>query len=158
MQPYDREVLIVSLEKTFTEDYWDSWEKYYSAFDRSKVQVIADDWHVLMWIKNFAGCEIEAAHALLLKISQIDNDRIIEVAKLAFFSAWGIQLSHRSGEKEGTFIADLTMGLRTGQLKDGAIARSERLSKYNQLLRSERELGSSECVYSGKRFHNGCNL
>ncbi|CDH09309.1 probable Enolase-related protein 2 [Zygosaccharomyces bailii ISA1307] len=149
----------VSLEDPFAEDDWNSWEKYYSGFDHSKVQIIADDLTCTNVQRISKAVEVDAADTLLLKINQIGTvTETIEAAKLAFSSGWGVQVSHRSGETEDTFIADMTVGLRTGQLKDGAMARSERVSKYNQLLRIERELGSSECVYAGKRFHTGYNL
>jgi len=75
----------------------------------------------------------------------------IEAAKMSQDQGWGVMVSHRSGETEDTFIADLVVGLRTGQIKTGAPCRSERLAKYNQLLRIEEELGDA-CVYAGVNF------
>lgn len=98
--------------------------------------------------------EVDAGDALLLKINQICSvTETLEAAKVAYSSCWDLQVSHRSGETEDTFIADMTVGLRTGQLKDEAMTRSERGSNYNQLPRIERELRSSERVYAGNRFH-----
>lgn len=149
----------VSLEDPFAEDDWDSWEQYYQKFDHSKVQIIADDLTCTNVKRISKAVKVKAADTLLLKINQIGSvTETIEAAKLAFSSGWGVQVSHRSGETEDTFIADMTVGLRTGQLKDGAMARSERVSKYNQLLRIERELGTSGCVYAGKQFHSGHNI
>lgn len=149
----------ISLEDPFAEDDWESWVKYYPNFDHSKVQIIADDLTCTNVKRISKAVKVKAADTLLLKINQIGSvTETIEAAKLAFSSGWGVQVSHRSGETEDTFIADMTVGLRTGQLKDGAMARSERVSKYNQLLRIERELGTSRCVYAGKQFHSAYDL
>ncbi|CAG8792825.1 4423_t:CDS:1, partial [Acaulospora morrowiae] len=78
-------------------------------------------------------------------------------AKLSQDSGWGVMVSHRSGETEDTFIADLVVGLRTGQIKTGAPCRSERLAKYNQLLRIEEELGDS-AIYAGENFRHAHKL
>lgn len=149
----------VSLEDPFAEDDWESWSKYYGAFDHSKIQVIADDLTCTNQIRVKKAIEKKAADTLLLKINQIGTlSETIAAAKLSYANGWGVQVSHRSGETEDTFIADMAVGLRTGQLKDGATARSERLSKYNQLLRIERELGPARAIYAGKQFHNGFQL
>jgi len=87
---------------------------------------------------------------LLLKVNQIGSvTESIEACLLAQSAGWGVMVSHRSGETEDTFIADLVVGLRTGQIKTGAPCRSERLAKYNQLLRIEEELGD-KAVYAGE--------
>ncbi len=77
----------------------------------------------------------------------------IDAAQLSQKNNWGVMVSHRSGETEDSFIADLVVGLKTGQIKTGAPCRSERLAKYNQLIRIEEELGSS-AKYAGKEFRN----
>jgi enolase len=93
-----------------------------------------------------------ACNALLLKVNQIGSlTESIEAAEKSKNEGWGVMVSHRSGETEDNFIADLVVGLGTGQIKTGAPCRSERLSKYNQLLRIEEELGS-RAVYAGKHF------
>lgn len=149
----------VSLEDPFAEDDWNSWSKYFGDFDHSKIQVIADDLTCTNPIRISRAVKEDAADTLLLKINQIGSvSETINSAKLAYKSGWGVQVSHRSGETEDTFIADMTVGLRTGQLKDGAMARSERVSKYNQLLRIERELGPSNCIFAGSKFHSGYKL
>jgi len=103
------------------------------------------------------GIEKKACNALLLKVNQIGSvTESIEACLLAQSAGWGVMVSHRSGETEDTFIADLVVGLRTGQIKTGATCRSERLAKYNQLLRIEEELGD-KAVYAGEehwRFPN----
>jgi len=89
---------------------------------------------------------------LLLKLNQIGTlTETIKAALLAQSAGWGVLVSHRSGETEDTFIADLVVGLATGHIKTGAPCRSERLAKYNQLLRIEEELGSN-CTYAGEHF------
>jgi len=96
----------------------------------------------------------KAVNALLLKVNQIGSlTESIRAAKLSQSAGWGVMVSHRSGETEDTFIADLVVGLKTGQIKTGAPCRSERLAKYNQLLRIEEELGD-KAVYAGKNFRN----
>ena len=94
----------------------------------------------------------KACNALLLKVNQIGSvTESINAVKLAKQSGWGVMTSHRSGETEDNYIADLAVGLCTGQIKTGAPCRSERLAKYNQLLRIEEELGS-KATYAGKAF------
>jgi len=98
------------------------------------------------------GIKEKAANALLLKVNQIGSvTESIEAVKASKQAGWGVMTSHRSGETEDNFIADLAVGLSTGQIKTGAPCRSERLSKYNQLLRIEEELGA-KAVYAGTKF------
>ena len=94
----------------------------------------------------------KACNALLLKVNQIGSvTESINAVKLAKQNGWGVMTSHRSGETEDNYIADLAVGLCTGQIKTGAPCRSERLAKYNQLLRIEEALGS-KAVYAGHNF------
>merc|ERR1712027_280437 len=96
--------------------------------------------------------DVKACNALLLKVNQIGTiTEAVEAARMAQDAGWGVMVSHRSGETEDTFIADLAVGLRAGQIKAGAPCRSERLAKYNQLLRIEEELGAL-CSYAGESF------
>jgi enolase len=81
----------------------------------------------------------------------------IQAAKDSYSDNWGVMVSHRSGETEDVTIADIVVGLRSGQIKTGAPARSERLAKLNQILRIEEELGDN-AIYAGKNFHNAVNL
>ena len=95
---------------------------------------------------------MKACNALLLKVNQIGSvTESIDAVKMAKRFGWGVMTSHRSGETEDNYIADLAVGLCTGQIKTGAPCRSERLAKYNQLLRIEEELGSS-AKYAGNDF------
>lgn len=98
------------------------------------------------------AAEKKACNALLLKVNQIGSvTESIDAVALAKSHGWGVMTSHRSGETEDSYIADLAVGLCTGQIKTGAPCRSERLAKYNQLLRIEEELGSG-AVYAGGSF------
>merc|ERR1712050_469331 len=98
--------------------------------------------------------EVGACNALLLKVNQIGSiTESIEAATKSQKAGWGVMVSHRSGETEDSFIADLVVGLRTGQIKTGAPCRSERLAKYNQLLRIEEELGPL-CSFAGEKFRS----
>lgn len=102
--------------------------------------------------------ESKACNALLLKVNQIGTlTESIQAAKDSFAAGWGVMVSHRSGETEDVTIADIVVGLRAGEIKTGAPARSERLAKLNQILRIEEELGSN-AVYAGSNFRNSVNI
>jgi enolase len=116
------------------------------------VAVVGDDLTVTNPTKIARAVEEKAANALLLKVNQIGSiTEAIQAVKDAKAAGWGVMTSHRSGETEDTYIADLAVGLCTGQIKTGAPCRSERLSKYNQLLRIEEELGDA-APYAGEKF------
>merc|ERR1712046_412551 len=117
-----------------------------------KVQVVGDDLLVTNPKRVNLALEKCACNALLLKVNQIGSiSEAIEAANMSQQAGWGVMVSHRSGETEDSFIADLVVGLRTGEIKTGAPCRSERLAKYNQLLRIEEELGP-KAVYAGANF------
>jgi len=146
---YLRDYPIVSLEDGFAEDDWDSFIKFQPT---TSVETIGDDLLVTNPKRIQTAIDKKAVNALLLKVNQIGSlTEAIRACKLAQSAGWGVMVSHRSGETEDTFIADLVVGLRTGQIKTGAPCRSERLAKYNQLLRIEEELGD-KAVYAGKKF------
>ncbi|SCW03931.1 LAFE_0H02190g1_1 [Lachancea fermentati] len=146
---------IVSIEDPFAEDDWEAWTHFYKT---AGIQIVADDLTVTNPLRIKTAIEKKAADALLLKVNQIGSlSESIKAAEDSFAAGWGVMVSHRSGETEDTFIADLVVGLRTGQIKTGAPARSERLAKLNQLLRIEEQLGS-KAVYAGKNFHHGNKL
>jgi enolase len=116
----------------------------------SKVEIVGDDLYCTNSKRVAMGLEKKATNAMLLKVNQIGSvTESIAAWKLCVDNKWGVFVSHRSGETEDTFIADLTVGLGTGHLKTGAPCRSERLAKYNQLLRIEEESGLKFC---GKAF------
>ena len=143
---------IVSIEDGFDQDDWDSWTKLTAACP--DLQVVGDDLLVTNPKRIKTAIEKKACNALLLKVNQIGSvTESIEACKLAQENGWGVMVSHRSGETEDTFIADLVVGLGTGQIKTGAPARSERLAKYNQLLRIEEELGEN-AKFAGVNFRH----
>ena len=102
--------------------------------------------------------DLKSCNALLLKVNQIGTlSESIQAAKDAFAAGWGVMVSHRSGETEDVTIADIVVGLRTGQIKTGAPARSERLAKLNQILRIEEELGD-KAIFVGDKFRTAVNI
>ncbi|EDO19227.1 hypothetical protein Kpol_1050p87 [Vanderwaltozyma polyspora DSM 70294] len=146
---------IVSIEDPFAEDDWEAWSHF---FKTAGIQIVADDLTVTNPARIATAIEKKAADALLLKVNQIGSlTESIKAAQDSFAAGWGVMVSHRSGETEDTFIADLVVGLRSGQIKTGAPARSERLAKLNQILRIEEELGD-KAVYAGEKFHHGFQL
>lgn len=140
---------IVSIEDPFDQDDWPAWSKLTSEMS---VQIVGDDLTVTNPIRVQEAVDKKSCNCLLLKVNQIGSvTESIKSCQLAQKNGWGVMVSHRSGETEDNFIADLVVGLRTGQIKTGAPCRSERLSKYNQLLRIEEELGSA-AKYAGDNF------
>jgi len=141
---------IVSIEDGHAEDDWDGFAGMVAKTD---IQIVGDDLTVTNPTRVQRAIDGKNCNALLLKVNQIGSvTESIKAAKMSQAAGWGVMVSHRSGETEDTFIADLVVGLCTGQIKTGAPCRSERTSKYNQLLRIEEELGSA-AVYAGKNFH-----
>ncbi|XP_022090048.1 enolase-like [Acanthaster planci] len=142
---------VVSIEDCHDQDDWDSWSAFTGSVD---IQVVGDDLTVTNPKRIKTAVEKKACNCLLLKVNQIGSvTESIEACKLAQANGWGVMVSHRSGETEDTFIADLVVGLCTGQIKTGAPCRSERLAKYNQMLRIEEELGAG-AVYAGAKFRH----
>jgi enolase len=142
---------IVSIEDPFDQDDWEHYAKM-TAEIGEKVQIVGDDLLVTNPKRVEKAIKEKSCNALLLKVNQIGSvTESIEAVKMSKKAGWGVMASHRSGETEDTFIADLSVGLATGQIKTGAPCRSERLAKYNQLLRIEEELGS-DAVYAGANF------
>ncbi len=148
---------IVSIEDPFDENDFQTWQKFYSKIG-SKIQILGDDLLVTNPSRIRMAMDPMACNALLLKVNQIGSIyESIEACNLAQGNKWNVMVSHRSGETEDHFIADLVVGLMAGQIKSGAPCRSERTSKYNQLLRIEEELGD-EGVYAGKLLSKENNL
>ncbi|PIO70753.1 phosphopyruvate hydratase [Teladorsagia circumcincta] len=150
-QTFIKEYPVVSIEDAFDQDDWDNWGKLKAA---TNIQLVGDDLTVTNPKRIRQAIDKKSCNCLLLKVNQIGSvTESIEAAKLSRSNGWGVMVSHRSGETEDTFIADLVVGLATGQIKTGAPCRSERLAKYNQLLRIEEELGK-DAVYAGQNFRN----
>jgi enolase len=142
---------VVTIEDAFDQDDWDAWTKMNA---RVNIQLVGDDLLVTNPKRVQTGIDKKACNCLLLKVNQIGSvTESIEACKMSQAQGWGVMVSHRSGETEDTFIADLVVGLCTGQIKTGAPCRSERLAKYNQILRIEEELGAS-ARYAGENFRN----
>jgi len=132
---------IVTIEDPFDQDDWDNWTALCKEVGKD-VQIVGDDLTVTNPVKIAEAVEKGSANCLLLKVNQIGSiSESIDAVKLSKQNGWGVMTSHRSGETEDFYIADLAVGLCTGQIKTGAPCRGERLSKYNQLLRIEEQLG-----------------
>jgi len=144
-----RDYPVTSIEDPFDQD---DWEAYTALNADAAYQIVGDDLLVTNPKRVQTGIDKKACNALLLKVNQIGTvTESINACKMSQAAGWGVMVSHRSGETEDTFIADLVVGLCTGQIKTGAPCRSERLAKYNQILRIEEELGAN-AVYAGKNF------
>eukprot|EP00879_Flechtneria_rotunda_P000391 GHRR01000484.1.p1 GENE.GHRR01000484.1~~GHRR01000484.1.p1 ORF type:complete len:535 (+),score=162.05 GHRR01000484.1:156-1607(+) len=142
---------VITIEDPYDQDDRENWK---AATAELSCQIVGDDLLVTNPKRIKDAIEEKAANALLLKVNQIGTvSESIEAVKLAKSAGWGVMTSHRSGETEDTFIADLAVGLSTGQIKTGAPCRSERLAKYNQLLRIEEELGA-EADYAGENWRH----
>ncbi len=140
---------LVSLEDPLAEDDWEGWT-HLNAELGTKLQLVGDDLFVTNPKRLAKGIELAAANSILVKVNQIGTlTETLDAVALAQRSAMTAVLSHRSGETEDTTIADLAVATNSGQIKTGAPARSERVAKYNQLLRIEEELGDA-AVYAGR--------
>ena len=140
---------LVSIEDPLDEDDWSGWAKL-TANLGEKIQIVGDDLFVTNPERLQRGIDSKTANALLVKVNQIGSlTETIDAVNLAHKNNYKSMMSHRSGETEDTTIADLAVALNCGQIKTGAPARSERVAKYNQLLRIEEELGST-AVYAGR--------
>jgi len=144
---------IISIEDPYDQD---DWEHYHALTQTvsTDIQIVGDDLLVTNPKRIATAIEKKACNALLLKVNQIGSvTESIEACLMAQKAGWGVMVSHRSGETEDCFIADLVVGLRTGQIKTGAPCRSERLAKYNQLLRIEEQLGPKG-IFAGLKFRS----
>ncbi len=131
---------IKSIEDPFAENDWNSWNSLMK--NKSKLQIVGDDLYATNLQRLKIGFLNNSSNAILIKLNQIGTvSETIEVIKFAQIIGFSTIISHRSGDSEDTFIADLAVGTNSGQIKTGSLSRSERVSKYNQLLRIEEELG-----------------
>lgn len=142
---------IISIEDGLAEDDWDGWKKLTDAIGK-KVQIVGDDLFVTNTERLSQGIEKGIANSILVKVNQIGTlTETIDAVNMATRNSYTSVMSHRSGETEDSTIADLAVALNTGQIKTGSASRSDRIAKYNQLLRIEEELGSI-AYYPGKNF------
>jgi len=140
---------IVSIEDPLDEDDWDGWAKMTAELGQ-KIQIVGDDLFVTNPERLAKGISLNTANALLVKVNQIGTlTETIDAVSMAHRAGYRSMMSHRSGETEDTTIADLAVALECGQIKTGAPARSERVAKYNQLLRIEEELADT-AFYAGR--------
>ena len=146
---------IFSLEDPFAEEDWQGWSNATKSFGKT-IQLVGDDLFVSQEERLRQGFALGAGNALLLKPNQVGTlSEAMTCGRLALHKGWGCIVSHRSGDTEDHFIADLAVGLNCGQIKTGAPARSERVAKYNRLLRIHEELGSEARYGQGKSQGDG---
>jgi enolase len=142
---------IVSIEDGCAEDDWASWKKLTDAVG-SKVQLVGDDLFVTNVNRLQRGITEGIANSILIKVNQIGTlTETLNAIQLATRHSYSNVISHRSGETEDSTIADLAVAMNSGQIKTGSASRSDRMAKYNQLLRIEEELGEN-AIYGGSMF------
>ena len=131
---------IISLEDGIGENDWDGWQLLNNTIG-DRVQLVGDDLYVTNTERIKKGIELKASNSVLIKLNQIGTlTETLDAIQMANRAGWTAVVSHRSGETEDTTIADLVVGMNAGQIKTGAPSRSDRVAKYNQLLRIEDEL------------------
>jgi enolase len=141
---------IVSIEDGMAEDDWDGWKQLTDALGK-QIQLVGDDLFVTNTERLQQGIDKHIANSILVKVNQIGSlTETLEAMRLAASANYTAVVSHRSGETEDAFIADLAVATNAGQIKTGSASRTDRIAKYNQLLRIEEELGDS-AVYPGKK-------
>ena len=145
---------IISIEDGMAEDDWDGWKNLTDAL-KDKIQLVGDDLFVTNTERLQQGIDKGVANSILVKVNQIGSlTETLEAMRLANAAHYTTVMSHRSGETEDAFIADLAVGTNAGQIKTGSASRTDRIAKYNQLLRIEEELGAA-AIYPGKKaFHH----
>ncbi len=142
---------IISIEDGMAEDDWDGWKLMTDKMG-SKIQLVGDDLFVTNTQRLQQGINLGVANSILIKVNQIGTlTETINAVNMAYTNAYTAVISHRSGETEDTTIADLAVALNTGMIKTGSASRTDRIAKYNQLLRIEEKLGNS-AYYPGKNF------
>jgi enolase len=140
---------IVSIEDGMAEDDWEGWIELTKRLGE-KVQLVGDDLYVTNPARLKQGIEKKASNAILVKVNQIGTlTETMNTVQMAQKAGFGVVFSHRSGETEDCTIADLAVAANAGQIKTGSLSRSDRIAKYNQLIRIEEELGPSGC-FAGK--------
>ena len=145
---------IISIEDGMAEDDWEGW-KALTDLIGDKCQLVGDDLFVTNTKRLITGIEMGAANSILVKVNQIGSlTETIEAVEMAHRARFTSVMSHRSGETEDATIADLAVALNCGQIKTGSLARSDRLAKYNQLIRIEEELGEA-AIFAGRSILKG---
>lgn len=145
---------IISIEDGLAEDDWDGWKLITQKLG-DKIQIVGDDLFVTNIERLKTGIENRSANSILIKLNQIGTlTETLDAIEMAKTAGWTNVISHRSGETCDSFIADLAVGVNAGQIKTGSICRSERVEKYNQLLRIEEELGDTAVFEGLETFYN----
>jgi len=145
---------IISIEDGLAEDDWEAWKLLTESLGH-RVQLVGDDLFVTNVDRLRRGIEEGSANSILIKVNQIGTlSEAVVAVEMARNAGWTTVISHRSGETEDTTIADLAVALNAGQIKTGAPCRSERVAKYNQLLRIEEELEETACYPGMEAFYN----
>ncbi|MBT1248540.1 MULTISPECIES: phosphopyruvate hydratase [unclassified Thermosipho (in: thermotogales)] len=145
---------IISIEDPFDQEDWESYSKFNEKLGK-KVQIVGDDLYVTNVKRLAKGIEVKATNSILIKLNQIGSvTETLNAIEMAKTNNMTNVISHRSGETEDTFIADLAVATNAGQIKTGSLSRSERISKYNQLLRIEEELGEVAEYRGLKAFYS----
>ena len=151
LQDWASKFPICSIEDGCAEDDWDGWKQMTQAIGKT-VQLVGDDLFVTNTERLKRGIDEDIANSILIKVNQIGTlTETIEAIQMAHLAGFSSIASHRSGETEDSTIADLAVAMNTGQIKTGSASRSDRMAKYNQLLRIEEELGAT-AVYGGRMF------
>jgi enolase len=145
---------IISIEDPLDQDDWDGYVKLTKSLG-NKIQIVGDDFFVTNTKRLEKGIGMGACNSILIKVNQIgtitETYEAVEMAKRAGYTA---VISHRSGETEDSTIADIAVGLNAGQIKTGSLSRSDRVAKYNQLLRIEEDLGDTASYPGRETFYN----
>ncbi|HRC60403.1 MAG TPA: enolase C-terminal domain-like protein, partial [Candidatus Propionivibrio aalborgensis] len=145
---------IVSIEDGLDQSDWDGYVKFTQALGK-KVQIVGDDFFVTNPVRLKKGIDMGACNAILIKVNQIGTvTETLDAIKMAQKAGYGVISSHRSGETEDSFIADLAVGTGAGQIKTGSLSRTDRICKYNQLIRIEEQLGD-KAIYKGLKSIKG---
>ena len=156
LDDWTRQYPIISIEDGMAEDDWDGWAKH-TELTGSRVQLVGDDLFVTNKAILQEGIDKKIGNSILIKVNQIGSlTETLATISLAHQAGYTTVVSHRSGETEDTFIADLAVAVNAGQIKTGSVNRSERVAKYNQLLRIEQELGSN-AHYAGIHAFKAAN-
>ena len=154
IEEWTKKYPLISIEDGLAENDWDGWKKLTERLG-DKVQLVGDDLFVTNTTFIKKGIELGVANSVLIKVNQIgtltETLDAIEMAKEAQYTA---VVSHRSGESEDSTIADLVVGINAGQIKTGSMSRTDRIAKYNQLMRIEEELGDVAEFRGRKAFYN----
>lgn len=145
---------IISIEDGLDQNDWDGWKKLNEAIGK-KVQLVGDDFYVTNTERLVQGIQKDCSNSILIKVNQIGSlTETIEAINMATRTGWTSIVSHRSGETEDATIADISVALNAGQIKTGSMSRTDRVAKYNQLIRIEEELGSTAKFLGKKSFFN----